>query len=97
MPRKRRDEEIVLSLLKQFAHHKDCPWSHRVYCVYVLAVITKMIPESMIPPGVNRYRPRDVGVPAFATEEPKQDDSSYPMDMGDFVKQLSGGADVRKT
>jgi hypothetical protein len=91
MPRKRRDEEIVLGYLKQFARDKNCPWAFRVYCVYVLAVVTKMISETAIPPGVNKYRPREI-VPPVAEQPP--DDSSQPMDMSDFVKQLhSGGAD----
>lgn len=94
MPRKRRDEEIVLSFLKQFARDKNCPWAFRVYCVYVLAVVTKMISETAIPPGVNRYRPRTT-TEAPPPEEPTEEAS--PMnDVSDFLKQLNtvGGANV---
>jgi hypothetical protein len=93
MPRKRRDEEIVLSFWKRFAGDKDCPWAHRVYCVYALAVATGMISEAVAPPGVGRYRPR---TEPQVEPEPQPYDSSVPVEMSDFVKQL-GGANGGKT
>jgi hypothetical protein len=89
MPRKRRDEETILAFWKQFARDKDCPWSVRIYCTFALAVATKMLPPTMPPPGVARYRPERAAVEPPPPAE--LDDSPQPRDMSDFASQLKNG------
>jgi hypothetical protein len=89
MARHRRDEEIVISLLKQFARDKKCPIILRVYCTTVLAVITKMIEEKNLAtiPGVPRYN-RSLSVPEVELPEAEMPEPQEV--VSDFVSSLGG-------
>jgi hypothetical protein len=91
MPRKRRDEETILAFWKQFARDKDCPWSIRIYCTYALAVVTKMIPITMPPPGVARYKEQSA---AAAEPQPPEEPKEDKMDVSDFLSRWKGGSDA---
>lgn len=93
MPRKRRDEEVVIGFLKQFARDKDCPWQWRVYCVYALAVHTKMLPGAVFPPGTGRYRDQGTLQKAVASEASPEEPQTEPVSDSDFLSQLKRGGD----
>ena len=90
MPRKRRDEETIIAFWKQFARDKDCPWSIRIYCTYALAVVTKMIPITMPPPGVARYKEQSAAAAEPTLPEAPKEGG---LDVSDFLGQLNSGGD----
>ncbi len=98
MPRKRRDEEIVISFWKQFARDASCPWALRVYCVNLLAVKTGMVCEGGLPPIPGTYVPKKVVEPSpiVSKDAPTEVEAAAAeavADVKNFMKQL-GGADA---
>jgi hypothetical protein len=93
MPRKRRDEEVVISFWKQFARDKDCPMHFRIYCTYALAVHTGMIPAAIFPPGIGRYREQLTPQVVSSAEGVAVAETESVVDVKNFLKQL-GGADA---
>lgn len=92
MARKRRDEEVVISALKRVIADKSCPVGGRIYCIVVLAVLTKMLDAKYLAlmPGVPRIKlaqPETAPVPLDTTipvvEQPQ-------VDVTDFLTQLGG-------
>ena len=91
MPRKRRDEEVVLSALKRWIADKDCPYVYRIYSTVLLGVATRMFDPALIAlmPGAARYKlPQEVKEPMAAEETAPQE-----VDVTGFLKSL-GGADA---
>lgn len=90
MPRKRRDEEVVLSAYKRMIADKNCPYAHRIFCINALAVATGMFKMVLIMPGTPRFKfdRMKLGNPD-ATIDPVAEDE------GDFLEELNkGGANV---
>lgn len=92
MARHRRDEDIIISFLKQFSRDKKCPWVLRVYCTVVLAVITKMLDEKYLAlmPGVPRYKIIPPEVEPVSTTEAEVPASDPQESVTEFLSQLGG-------
>ena len=93
MPRKRRDEEIVLSFWKQFARDASCPWALRVYCVNCVAKYAGVLAE--FPPIPGTYRPAASVTPSpeVSKEAPTPVEAAAAVAVADvkhFLSQLGG-------
>ena len=93
MPRKRRDEEVILAFWKQFARDNSCPWALRVYCVNNLALATKMLEELAPIPGTAQRNKAIEPSPLVSATAPTTVEaaaSSAVSDVKQFLKQLGG-------
>jgi hypothetical protein len=93
MPRKRRDEEVIISFWKQFARDASCPWALRVYCVNNLALATNLLTETLPIPGTAQRNKAIEPSPLVSQQAPTPIEAAAANaveDMKRFMKQLGG-------